>query len=322
MKKSKFFRYSLLLSIFLFSINALSKSFIPKKDISTLQADSQVTKVSPITTYATINNEHTLNALGTTISMEEGAERILEKIGHPNRTVETEMGFEYYVYNNNYNKLLFVAIKDNKVVGFYTDSIDFNYLGLTPDSNFDDINHVLDSQYSMDYIITHSTDTHTLHILIDKIGTKNITGILLLDADLKYIGHTENTMKNSELLVYDLTNSIRKKNGIPLLSWSSTAAKAARKHSIDMAKQGYFDHYNLNGKSPGDRLREEGINYSNIGENIITGYGGAIISTHAWYNTPEHRENILNKNYNSLGVGFTYQEDRNFKTYITQKFYR
>lgn len=322
MKKSRFFRCFLLLSILLFSINASSKSFISKKDLSTIDVVSQVRKASPIVTYPMINRQDTLNALGTIISMEEEVESILEKIGHPNRIMETEMGFEYYVYNNNYSKLLFVAIRDNKVVGFYTDSIDFNYMGLTPESDIKDINRVLNTQHSMDYIINHRTDSYTLHIFIDEIGLKKITGILVLDVDLKYIAHTENTMKNTELLVYDLTNSMRKKNGISLLSWSSTAAKAARKHSVDMARQGFFNHKNIYGKSPGDRLREEGINYKNIGENIIAGYGGAIISTHAWYNTPEHRENILNNTYKSLGVGFTYLEDSNFKTYITQNFYR
>lgn len=321
MKKSKHFRYILLLSVFLFSIKSPSKSFI-SKDMPTANVVSKIKIENPITPYPIINNQYTLNALGTTITMEEDADSIIKNIGQPNRIVETEMGFDYYVYNNNYNKLLFVAIKDNKVVGFYTDSIDFNYMGLTPESGLDEINNILESKYTMDYVISHNTDSHTLHIFIDEVGAKKITGILLLNADLKYIGHTPNTMKDHELLVYDLTNSIRKKKGLPLLSWSSTAAKAARKHSTNMAEESFFDHYSKDGKSPGDRLREEGINYNKIGENIIAGYGGAINSTHAWFNNPEHRENILNKNYNRLGVGFTYQEESNFKTYITQKFYR
>ena len=65
-----------------------------------------------------------------------------------------------------------------------------------------------------------------------------------------------------------------------------------------------------------------GITFQYLGENIIAGYGTAIISTHAWFNSPDHRENILNKNFRNLGVGFTYIKDSDYKTYITQLFYR
>ena len=157
---------------------------------------------------------------------------------------------------------------------------------------------------------------------MDEIGSRTVTGLYLLSIDSNEIGYTVENMRNIELIVYDLTNSIRKRYGIPILSWSSTAAKAAKRHSIDMAENAYFDHYNLYNKTPGDRLKEEGIYYQSIGENIIAGYENAIISSHAWFNSPEHRDNILNKNFKSLGVGFTYMEDSIYKTYITQNFYR
>ena len=295
---------------------------VSKKDLETINVNLSLTELIPVTTNPIINNEYTLNVLGTTVSIDESTESILSKLGNPSRIVETDMDFEYYVYNNNYSKLLFVAINNNKVVGFYTDSIDFNYLGITPSSSFEDINDILSSDYPMDYVITHRTKAHTLHLLIDEVGTKKVTGILVLDADLEHMGYNSTSIMGAELLVYDLTNSMRARNGLTPLSWSSTAAKAARRHSTDMANNNYFDHYSLYGKSPGDRLREEGIYYKNMSENIIAGYGGAIISTHGWYNSPNHRENILDKNYRCLGVGFTYQEESHFKTFITQVFYR
>lgn len=305
MEKIFSFRYALLLVIFLLSLNEPTNQ-----------------DINPVNTNPIINNEYTLNALGTTIYIEENTESILSKLGNPSRIIEIEKGFEFYIYNNNYNKLLFVAINDDKVVGFYTDSVDFKYLGISPSSSLEDVNGILGTDYPMDYIIAHKAGTHTLHVLIDEIGTKKVTGILVLDEDVEYIGYSAKSIKDTELLVYDLTNSMRKRNGLPTLAWSSTAAKAARKHSTDMANNNYFNHYNLYGKSPGDRLREEGIYYKNMSENIIAGYGGAIISTHGWFNSPEHRENILNKDYRCLGVGYTYQEESHFKTYITQMFYR
>lgn len=263
-----------------------------------------------------------INVHGTWISLGESTESILDKLGKPNRITKSELDFDYYVYNNNYSKLLYVAINNDSVVGFYTDSIDFNYLDITPGYSLDNVNKSLGTDYKMDYILTHSSDSYTLHILMDEIGTHKVTGIFLLIKDIRENSYTVDTMKDVELMIYDLTNSIRKRNSIPILSWSSTAAKAGRKHSIDMADNGYFNHYDLYNKNPGDRLQEEGIHYQSISENIIAGYGSAIISSHAWFNSLDHRDNILNKEYKSLGVGFTYKEDSAYKTYITQILYK
>jgi uncharacterized protein YkwD len=300
-----------------------------EQDISSLQQDQSKNTLD----NDNINNpdydksndnidDKTLNVLGTQILLGESVNSVLDKLGSPNRIAKTEMDFEYYVYNNNYSKLLFVAIKDNKVVGYYTDSIDFNYLGITSGCSLDKVNKSLKLDFSMDYVLNHTTDAYILHIFIDDIGSQLVTGISVFASDLKVNGYTNEAIRDIELLVYDLTNSIRKRNGIPILSWSSTATKAARKHSVDMAQKRYFDHYNLYNKNPGDRLNEEGIYYQYMSENIIAGYGTAIISSHAWFNSLEHRDNILNKGYMNLGVGFTYQEESVYKTYITQTFYR
>ncbi|TAH69478.1 MAG: hypothetical protein EWM47_07015 [Anaerolineaceae bacterium] len=318
------FRYALLLSILLFSVlhvNSINQKCDKPNDAIVIVKDS-IKDSSIVFTPSPILNDKVLNVLGVNITLGESADSIQDKLGTPNRIAKTEMDFDYYVYNNNYSKLLFVAVKDNMVVGFYTDSIDFNYLGITPGSSLDKVNRSLKVDLAMDYLLTHSTDIYTVHVFMDEIGNHGVTGISLLTTNLKENGYTDEIMRDIELLVYDLTNSIRKRNGIPILSWSSTAAKAAYKHSIDMAENRYFDHYNLYNKNPGDRLKEEGIYYQSVGENIIAGYKTAIISSHAWFNSPEHRDNILNKNYRNLGVGFTYQEDSMFKTYITQKFYR
>lgn len=304
------------------SINAINvNSFTPESDIPYDIIDS-VEDSSKVTTPSLLHNDKTLNVLGINISLGESVDSILDKLGSPNRIAKTEMDYEYYVYNNNYSKLLFVAIGSNKVVGYYTDSIDFNYLDITSGCSLDQVNKSLQTSFYMDYVLTHTTDTYTLHIYIDEMCSQTVTGISVFAAAVKESGYTHETIRDIELLVYDLTNSIRKRNGIPILSWSSSAAKAARKHSVDMALNGYFDHYNLYNKNPGDRLKEEGIFYQSVSENIIAGYGTAIISSHAWFNSPDHRENILNKSYRNLGVGFTYQEDSIFKSYVTQNFYR
>lgn len=343
------FRYALLLSILLFSISSYCfvREYIyahEADDFSLIQehlsedamtvdnvnseydmtdtATSSVIDSSLVLNPPPIHNDKTLNVLGTTISLGESTESIQDKLGNPNRIAKTEMDFDYYVYSNNYSKLLFIAIKDNQVAGYYTDSIDFNYLGIAPGSGLEEVNEALHTDMTMNYLLTHVLEDYSLHIFMDEIGTHGVTGLLLIRNDVKRVAYTDEALRDMELLIYDLTNSIRKRNDVPILSWSSTAAGAARKHSTDMAKNRYFNHYSLYNESPGDRLKEEGIIYKSIGENIIAGYENAIISSHAWFNSPDHRDNILNENYTSLGVGFTYLEDSIYKSYITQNFFR
>ena len=121
-----------------------------------------------------------------------------------------------------------------------------------------------------------------------------------------------------ELLVFDLTNSIRARNGLSTCLGHLLLLMLLE--SIpDMAINSYFSHYDKYNKGPSDRLNEEGITFQYLGENIIAGYGTAIISTHAWFNSLITGK-IYNKNFRNLGVGFTYIKDSDYKTYITQLF--
>lgn len=340
MEKRKSVRYILLLSILAINQSFLACSNqVPKgektvssmsqsdQDLSdTVDEENQKKEEMPHSEAAPHKQpKRDKNALylnNKSITPGESADSIINKFGSPNRIAETEYDFDYYIYNNNYSRLLFVAIREGKVVGFYTDSVDFEYKGIDSTSDLGEVNKILDRDYPLDSVLTYQTDTYTLNILMDTVKTNTVTGISLMPADVKEEAYDRQVMREIELMIYDLTNSIRKRNGVAVLSWSSSAANAARKHSLDMAEGSYFSHFDPTGKDPGDRIREEGIAYEAVGENIIAGYGTAIISTHAWFNSPEHRDNILSPNYRYLGVGFTYMEESQYQTYITQDFYR
>ncbi|HKL80054.1 MAG TPA: CAP domain-containing protein [Mobilitalea sp.] len=263
-----------------------------------------------------------LRIRNTVISFGERTDSFIKKLGLPNRIIDTEYDFDWYVYNNDYKRLLFLAVMEGEVVGFYTDSIDFEFYGITYGLDFDSVNIALDSDFVLSEILDFTSDKYDAKVLMDKAGTHMVTGIFVLlnTAEIKEFNIHIN--KGIDLQVFDLTNSIRARNDLPLLAWSSSAAKASEKHSFSMAENNFFGHICPNGKSPGDRLREAGVSYRNIGENIIAGYGTAILSSHSWFNSPDHRGNILNAEYKSLGVGFTYQPDSTSITYITEIFYR
>lgn len=259
---------------------------------------------------------------GAAISLGESKEDIISKLGAPGRINETEYDFDFYIYNNDYKRLLYIAIANGKVVGFYTDSLDFNYMGIKSGSTLDTVQDVFDQNYSLNEIIENKTESYTTQIYMDTLDSHRVTGIYILSNSVKLDEYTEKALRNIELMVYDLTNSIRIRNEMQVLSWSSSAALASRKHSMDMAVNNFFSHRNLKRELPGDRLRAEGIFITTNSENLVAGYDSAFVSVHKLFNSKTHRNNMLNKKIRYIGVGFAYVPDSKYSTYITQNFYR
>ena len=132
-----------------------------------------------------------------------------------------------------------------------------------------------------------------------------------------------------EKAIFDQTNTIRGSAGLAALVWDDKLAEIAREHSEDMAKNNYFSHTNLQGESPKDRgLRH---NYTVVGENIgkISPYlsggdkyeynssdGMAKLMMQFWM-AGQHKYNLLNPSFTSMGVGIAYNGNEYL---ITQTF--
>jgi uncharacterized protein YkwD len=104
-------------------------------------------------------------------------------------------------------------------------------------------------------------------------------------------------------IVVRLTNEFRKSKGLPPLTVNEKLEKAAQKHAENMARTGRFSH-NLDGKSPLDRMRDEG--YMGFGgENIQVNpsTAPATVAVGSWKNSPGHRANMLRESFKEIGVG-------------------
>nr|WP_320146172.1 CAP domain-containing protein [uncultured Anaeromusa sp.] len=111
-----------------------------------------------------------------------------------------------------------------------------------------------------------------------------------------------------EMQAIQLLNRDRAKNGLTSLSADAKLTQIARSHAADMARQNYFNHTNLQGQSPFDRMTEKGIAYRSAGENIAYNHSLENMQE-AWMNSPGHRANILNTGYTHGGVGLYTKED-------------
>lgn len=104
--------------------------------------------------------------------------------------------------------------------------------------------------------------------------------------------------------ILKLVNQERQKAGVPALKLSTKLTEVANTKAKDMADKNYFSHESPTYGSPFDMLKQFGVSFSYAGENIAAGQKTAEEVMNSWMNSSGHRQNILNKNYTELGVGF------------------
>jgi uncharacterized protein YkwD len=109
-----------------------------------------------------------------------------------------------------------------------------------------------------------------------------------------------------------LANEARRRQGLPPLMGDRTLAAAARRHSGDMLARGFFSHVTPEGLSLSQRLpRDYAQALRQSGENIWMGSGQNPADPRRLAQTimaslmasPGHRRNLLDPQYNRLGVG-------------------
>jgi uncharacterized protein YkwD len=103
--------------------------------------------------------------------------------------------------------------------------------------------------------------------------------------------------------VFEGINAHRQRRGCAPLVWSDAAARAARLHSADMARRGYFSHTSPEGSQPWDRARAQGLAFSRAAENIAMTQAGARDAVRMWIGSAGHRANIENCALTHTGVG-------------------
>ena len=98
------------------------------------------------------------------------------------------------------------------------------------------------------------------------------------------------------------TNAERLRAGCGALRSDSRLATAARAHSVDMVNRRYFEHDSPDGNTPEERVAAAG--YADYGgENIAYGQRSAAEVMSDWMGSPDHRRNILDCGFTTVGVG-------------------
>lgn len=100
----------------------------------------------------------------------------------------------------------------------------------------------------------------------------------------------------------ELSNESRQSLGFQPLQESLALNQAAQMKAQDMIENDYFAHTSPAGISPWHWFDTIGYNYRFAGENLAIGFIDSGEVNQAWLDSPSHRENLLNQNYNEIGL--------------------
>ncbi|MDO8252192.1 MAG: CAP domain-containing protein [Rhodoferax sp.] len=101
------------------------------------------------------------------------------------------------------------------------------------------------------------------------------------------------------------------------LNWNSMLLTAATGHSSDMAKNNYFSHTSLDGRTFDQRITAAGYRFTAAGENIAAGQTSVQSVMTSWINSPGHCQNLMNPTYRDIGVACVRNDAATYRLYWT-----
>lgn len=115
----------------------------------------------------------------------------------------------------------------------------------------------------------------------------------------KILGYSTNISVSE---VIRLTNNERAKSNLGNLRENSSLDKAAGLKAADMFKKDYWAHFAPDGTSPWYFFGLVGYKYTWAGENLARDFSTSSGVVSAWMASSGHKANILNSNYQEIGV--------------------
>ena len=153
-------------------------------------------------------------------------------------------------------------------------------------------------------IVPHKKNDYYPH-LIRKYGIVIIV-CLVIGIQLAYNFATASTVLGiaSDITItslFDQTNEARKQAGVAPLNLNEKLNDAAYLKAQDMMTDQYWAHTSPSGVEPWKWFGDVKYNYSEAGENLAKGFYSTNAVMTAWLNSPEHKENIVNDDYQDVG---------------------
>lgn len=272
------------------------------------------------------------------------SEQVTRKLGDPERKEPSPFGYEWWIYGVNSESYLQLGVEKGKVVTLFAlgDQLNTAPFKINESAKVLLKKYPPSQRVALDYQENHiqfqlqnedlstrpliKSGDHWVQLYFDKF-TGKLMGVRYLTAgplviqrpySLVYQGtlpdrpkvsqHVQAQINQSESReIFDISNILRSRHHVRLLTWSPKAGEAAYLHSQEMDDRHYFSH---DSKWQGDlrkRLETQHVTFQMAGENIAAHYEDSISVSIGWLNSAEHRKNLLNPSFTQLGVG-VYQD--------------
>lgn len=101
------------------------------------------------------------------------------------------------------------------------------------------------------------------------------------------------------------------------LRYDDALSQAAQSHAEDMARNDFFKHVSLDGRTFVDRISATSYRGDPAAENIASGQQTARQAVRGWMNSPPHCRNIMARSFDAIGLGFAFREDLRYSTPVT-----
>jgi len=134
-----------------------------------------------------------------------------------------------------------------------------------------------------------------------RLAAVAMAGIMLC-----WTAYGEIQMLRVERELFASVNQARRAQGLAPLRWDESLATAARRHAEVMAEHGSAQHGFIGEPSLSARVKQAGVHFSWLAENVIQGPSPEFIHEQ-FMKSPPHRANILDRDMDSIGVGVVEQ---------------
>ncbi len=101
--------------------------------------------------------------------------------------------------------------------------------------------------------------------------------------------------------LFNYTNKEREQFNLQDLQINEKLSEAAKAKAEHMFAHNYWAHVSPEGTEPWDFILAEKYDYVYAGENLAKNFSTSKDVIQAWHDSPSHRDNLLNKNYNEVG---------------------
>ncbi|MDM5189645.1 CAP-associated domain-containing protein [Bacillus sp. DX4.1] len=281
------------------------------------------------------------------------SENLLARWGEPARIEPSAYGYEWWIYNQDLSRYVQFGIAEHKIVTAYAAGDQVDIAPFHMNEKYEEVykknsfSHEISLKKGRNSYQFELSDTEIVEqplVSMEKGGwaqlyfdhfTHELVGIRYMDDEilvqqrpyqLVYSGELKNAQPlSAEKMtqvehgnmqqILDLTNIIRSRHQLSLLTWDQRTAEVAFGHSKDMKENNYFSHDSPKFGTLGDRLQRGQVAFQLAGENIAAQHNDGIAAMHGWLNSEGHRKNLLNEQFTELGVGV-------YDKFYTQNFIR